>query len=84
VTIKTIDYPLKDFLKNGVVSLSNALLMMLCVYILKGMMAITIWNFFLLILVGILTYGLLTYLTDRLFKQKMIPLLKESMFLLIK
>lgn len=82
--LKTIDCQLKDFLKNLIIPFVNALSMVLIIGILKSMVPITMWSFFLVIMVGILMYVTLTYITDKFLKQKMIPLLKESVSLLIK
>src|SRR3989344_473829 len=68
----------KDFVNNSLAPLVNTLCMMALVFFMKGMLPITLGNFLLLILVGVVSYIALTYITDRLFQQKMIPLIKET------
>ncbi len=82
--MKTIDCRLGDFLKNITVPLINTMFMAFIVFILKNTVPVKMWSFFSLVIAGILIYFALTYIADKLIKNKIFPLLKESLHLLIK
>lgn len=84
MVIKTIDCKLEDFLKNLSIPLVNTLGMVLVIFIFKNMIPVTMVSFLSLVAVGMFIYFGLTYLADTFLKNKMIPLLKESVNLLIK
>ena len=81
---KTINCKFGDFFKNLFAPLINTIIMALIISILKNYLPVKMWSFFMLIIVGILIYFVLTYVTDKFLKNRMIPLIKESLHLLIK
>ena len=73
-----------DFLKNITIPFANTLCMMIAVFALKNVLTITMGNFLLLVAIGALVYLALTYMTDKLLKNNMISLIKESISLFIR
>ncbi len=72
-----------SFFKSTVAPFSNTIIMMGVVYGFKSAIVLNFWSFFLYIIVGVMVYGALTYVTDKLFKNSMISLIQETMNLLI-
>jgi len=82
--LRIIKCNLIKFSSNIIFSFLDALVMSILVYLLRRCLPDGIVSFLLVIFSGIIIYFILTYATDKLFKNKMFPLLKESMGLLIK
>lgn len=82
--IKIIDCPVKIFLGIFIVPVMNTICMGIIVFALKNVVAVNILSFFSLIIAGVIIYFFLTYIADKFFKNRMFPLLKESVGLLIK
>ena len=74
----------KDFLQSLLAPLVTTLCMMALVLLTKSILPVTLGNFLLLVGLGAFAYLGLTYMADRLFKQKMIPLIKETMHIFIQ
>ena len=82
--MKTIDCRFNDFFKNIIAPLINTTIMALVISVLKNEMPVKMWSFFYLIVVGILIYFALTYISDKFSKNKIIPLIKDSFNLILK
>lgn len=80
---KLIHCSWKDLLHGVLAPLVNTLCMMALVFLVKVILLVTMGNFLLLVGLGIFVYLGLTYLADKLFGQKMIPLVQETIRLLM-
>lgn len=74
----------KNFIKRIIIPLINTIFMALVIFGLKTIMPIELWEFFLLVGVGVLVYLVLTYLSDKFLRYKMQSIIKECLNLLIK
>ena len=84
MVLKIMQCPITDFLKKISVPLAGTVCMVLVILMIKNLFAVTMVNFFGLVMAGMVVYFLLMYMADRLFKNQMGALLKESLQVLIK
>lgn len=82
--IKTIQCTLGEFFRSIAIPFINTSGMALSIFILKNMMPVKMWSFLLLVVAGVVLYCIFTYIADVFLKNKMIPLVKESVYLLVK